>query len=82
MTEIVWAMILGPLMWIPWLNIMIGFVAYGAKGGLVGLFVTSAWSVAKGWLDILGVKPDASEGEIKRAYHAKAKAAPKSGWLN
>lgn len=90
MIEIIWAMILGPLMWTPGLNILIGLFAFGPKGGLVGLVVTiltagggasnpkvrrAARSAAKGWWDILGVKPDASEDEIKRAYRAKAKAA-------
>lgn len=86
-------MLIGPLMWTPGLNIVVGLIAYGIKGGLVGLIVTlltagggassprvrraarSARSSVKQWWDVLGVKPDASDDEIKRAYRAKAKRA-------
>jgi hypothetical protein len=89
MSDIVWAMIVGPLMWIPGLNIIVGALAGGWAGALVGLLVTmlasgagsqsetvkNAASAAKGWWDVLGVRPDASRDEVMQAYRRKAKAA-------
>jgi len=40
MTDALWALVLGPLMWVPGLNILVGFLAFGWGGALLGLVVT------------------------------------------
>lgn len=40
MTDVLWAMIVGPLMWLPGVNIVVGILAFGWAGGLMGLLIT------------------------------------------
>lgn len=86
MSDLIWAMILGPLMWIPGINIIVGILAYGWPGFIVGLIVTilsggagskneTVRKTVKNWWDVLGVSPHASKDEISKAYRSKAKQA-------
>lgn len=90
MIDVIWSMIVGPLMWIPILNIGVGLIAVGWPGAIVGLVVTLLMSggsasnetvrrtvkrKAREWWDVLGVAPGASRDEIVRAHRNKAKAA-------
>lgn len=93
MLAAIWTVVVGPLMWVPGLNIIVGALAFGWQGALVGLVITllagsagsksenvnnaakSAAKKAKEWWQVLGVKPDATADEIKRAYRDKAKKA-------
>jgi DnaJ-domain-containing protein 1 len=80
------AMIAGPLMWIPGLNIFVGYLAFGGGGALAGLIITlllgggaasneGVRTKVKDWWDILGVSPDASKQDVTRAYRERAKSA-------
>lgn len=40
MWDVLWAMVVGPLMWVPGFNILIGLVAGGWSGAFVGLVIT------------------------------------------
>lgn len=90
MGAVVWAMIVGPLMWVPVINIIVGAIAAGWGGAFVGLLLTMAVggggaqsenvrSTVKRktseWWTILGVSPEASREEVAKAYRAKAKKA-------
>ncbi len=90
MGEIIVAMLAGPFMWAPGLNILVGLIAFGWRGALVGVLITVLFgggaasnkrarrtvrNTASKWWDILNVKPDATEDEIKRAYRNRAKWA-------
>lgn len=90
MFDAVVAMIAGPMMWAPGLNIIVGYFAFGGGGALVGLLVTlflsggaasnekvrdNVRAKVKTWWEVLGVSPDASKKDISRAYRERAKRA-------
>ncbi len=46
MIDALWALVLGPLMWVPGLNILVGLLAFGWGGALLGLVITVLRSAA------------------------------------
>jgi len=75
MTDALWALVLGPLMWVPGLNILVGFLAFGWGGALLGLVVTVLRSAG-------GERVEAARENVReQAKQSTKKAARKvRGW--